>query len=93
MRGCSYQDFVFACVIRGVFEVHSDQVAGKLAVSGLLDAVEDKVDQVESTQEGRRQIDVLRDRQIGVILAADWVGGSQNGCPGVEGCDDTGFGD
>jgi len=37
---CAYQDLVFACVVRRVFEVHADQVAGELAVGGFLYAVE-----------------------------------------------------
>ena len=46
----AYQDFVFACVVGRVFEVHSHQVAGELAVGGFFYAVEHEVHQVESTQ-------------------------------------------
>jgi hypothetical protein len=76
MGMCSgtYKDLVFACVVGRVFEVHADQVASELAVGGLLYAVEDQVDQVESAQECGRQVDVLGDWQIRVVLAADGVG-------------------
>ena len=74
----TYQDLVFACVVGRVFEVHSNQVAGELAVGGFLYAVKDQVDQVESAQECGRQVDVLRDWQVRVVLAADGVGGSKD---------------
>jgi hypothetical protein len=89
----SYQDFVFACVVGSVFEVHADQVTGELAVGGLIDAVEHQVDQVESAEQRRREIDVLGDWQVGVVLAADRVGGSKNRCSGVESSDDASFRD
>ena len=74
----TYQDLVFARIVGRVFEVHSDQVAGELTVGGFLYAVEDQVDQVESAQECGRQVDVLRDWQVRVVLAADGVGGSKD---------------
>ena len=75
---CTYQNLFFACVVGRVFEVHADQVASELAVGGLLYAVEDQVDQVESAQECGWQVDVLGDWQVRVVLAADGVGGSQD---------------
>jgi hypothetical protein len=88
-EGASYQDFVFACVVGRVFEVHPDQVASELAVGGLIDAVEHQVHQVESAQQRRREIDVLGDGQVGVVLAADRVGRSKDRCSGVESGDDA----
>jgi hypothetical protein len=87
----SYQDFVFACVVGSVFEVHADQVTGELAVGGLIDAVEHQVDQVESAEQRRREIDVLGNWEVGVVLAADRVGRSENRGSGVQSGDDAGL--
>ena len=89
----TYEDFIPAGVVGGVFEVHADEMAGEFAVRGLLDAVENEIDQVESAQQRRREVDVLWHGQVRIILATNGVGGGKDTRARVQRGDDAGFGD
>lgn len=48
-----------------------------------------QVDEVEAREQGGRQLDVLDNRQLGVVATLDRVGGRQDRRARVEGADDT----
>lgn len=76
-----------------VLEVQADEMPRQPTIVDLVNLVEDEVEQVESRDEGRGQVDVARDGPVEVVLAADGVGGGQDRGARIEGRDDAGFRD
>ena len=66
---------------------------GHPPVVNLVDLVKHEIQKIESGDQGRRQVDVLRNGQFGVVTRVDRVCSGQNGRPRVEGGDNTGLGD
>jgi hypothetical protein len=66
---------------------------GQPPITDLVDLVQDEVKQIESGDQGGRKIDIGRDGQTGVVFRVDRVRRGQDGSPGVQGGDDTSFGD
>jgi hypothetical protein len=64
---------------------------GQPPIVHLVDFVEDEVEQVESRDERRREINVGRDGQLGVVSTVDGVGGCEDRGTSIEGGDDTGL--
>lgn len=62
------------------------------AVVRLCLLVQDQVNQVKSGEERGWQLDVLDDGEFGVILGMDRVSSGQDRGSGVQGANDTGFG-
>lgn len=62
------------------------------AIVLLVDAVEDKVDEVEAREKGGWQINVLWDREIWVIFASNGIGRGKDARSCIQGGDDAGFG-
>jgi hypothetical protein len=79
--------------LRLVLEVERDKVLSELPVTLVVNLVENEVKQVETGNEGRREVDVAGDGPLEVVLAADGVGGGEDGSTGVEGSNDTGLRD
>lgn len=79
--------------LRLVLEVQADQVLREHAVALIVDLVEDEVQQVETRDQGRRQVDVARDGPLEVVLGPDGVGCREDRSTGVQGGDDTGLRD
>jgi hypothetical protein len=63
----TYQD-VFAPRVGVVFDVESDEVLGESTVEGLVHLVEDEVEEVETRDKRRWEVDVARDREVHVVL-------------------------
>lgn len=74
---------------RSVLEVQVDKMPRESPVVDLINLVEDEVQQVESRDERRREVDVACDGPREVVLGSDGVGSGENGRAGVEGRDDT----
>lgn len=66
---------------------------GQASVTDLVDLVQDEVEQVESRDQSRRQVNVGWDGQTGVVFRIDGVRCGQDGSSGVEGGNDTSLGD
>jgi len=64
---CTYQD-VLAARMGVVFDVESDEVLGESAVEGLVDLVEDEVEEVEARNERWWEVDVASDGEVDVVL-------------------------
>ena len=75
--------------------VERHQVSRQSSVKLLVLWVQHEEDEVESTEEGVGQLDVLHHRRPLIPLRHAGVGGSQDGGPRVEGADDSslGYGD
>lgn len=84
---------ILAARIGPVFEIEADQVLGQPPIADLVDLVQDKVEQIESRDQGRRKVDVGRNGQARVIFRVDRVRRGQDRGTSVEGRDDTGLGD
>ena len=67
-------------------------MTGQTGVGLGVDAIQDEINQVKTREQGRREVDVLRDGQVRVVSAADGVGGSEDAGPGVQRRDDAGLG-
>ena len=76
-----------------VLEVEPDEMLGQPPIVHLVHLVKHEVEQIESRDQGRREIDVRRDGQFGVVPTVDRVGGGEYGSTRIERGDDTGFGD
>ena len=63
----TYQD-VLAARMGVVFDVESDEVLGESAVEGLVDLVEDEVEEVEARNERWWEVDVASDGEVDVVL-------------------------
>lgn len=61
----------------------------ELAVERLIDVIEHKVQQIETGDERRREVDVARYGLFWVVFGPDRVRGGKNGRPRVEGRDDA----
>ena len=57
-----------------------------------VDAIQNEINQIETGEQGRGEVNVLRDRQVGVVSTADGVGRSKDAGPGIERSDDAGLG-
>ena len=66
---------------------------GQASVTDLVDLVQDEVEQVESRDQSRRQVNVGWDGQTGVVFRIDGVRCGQDGSSGIEGGDDSSLGD
>ena len=65
----------------------------QLPIESLVNLVQHEVQQVEPRDERRRQVDVTRNRQVGVVLRADGVRCCKNRGSGIQCRDDASFGD
>ena len=74
-------------------EAHAHKMFCQFPVVGLIDAVENQVDEIETTEECWWEVDVLRHRQVRIVSATDWIGGGQDTGSGVQRRDDSRFGD
>ena len=63
----------------------------ELTVQHFVDLIQHEIQQVEPRDESRGEVDVAGDGELCVVLRADGVSCSENGCAGIEGGDDTGF--
>ena len=63
----TYQD-VLAARMGVVFDVESDEVLCESAVEGLVDLVEDEVEEVEAGNERWWEVDVASDGEVDVVL-------------------------
>jgi len=73
--------------------VHVDDVLCQVAVYGLVGFVPDHEEQVESAHDGGAEVEVRAQRRLGVVPAADRVGGGEDGGASVEGGVDACLGD
>lgn len=73
----AYQD-VGAARLWSIFEVQADEMLGQPSVVGLIRLVQDQVQEVETGDEGGRQVDVACDGPFEIVLASDWVRCSQD---------------
>lgn len=62
------------------------------SITHLIDLVQDEIEEVESRNERRWEINVSRNGQFGIVSRVDRVGSCQDRRPGVEGGDDPGLG-
>jgi hypothetical protein len=53
------------------------------AIGHLVDAIEHEIDEIESAEQGRGEIDVCRNWQIDVVFTADWIRRSKNTGAGI----------
>ena len=89
----THQNLLGARILKGIFEIHADQMTSQPPVVLLIDSVKDQIHEVEPRQERWGQVDVLGDRQVGVVFTSDRIGRGQNTGPSVQSGDDSGFGD
>lgn len=73
--------------------VHVGDVLGQAQVSVSVGLVLDQPQQVETGEQGGRQLDVLLDALAWVVAAVRGVGGGQDGAAGVQGGHDPGLGE
>lgn len=66
---------------------------GQSPIIHLVHFVQDEIEEVESRDERRREINVGRDGQLGVVSRVDGVGSGEYGRAGVQSGDDARFGD
>eukprot|EP00053_Salpingoeca_punica_P018582 m.182745 g.182745 ORF g.182745 m.182745 type:complete len:346 (-) comp17463_c1_seq6:1194-2231(-) len=76
----------------GILVVQRHHVASEAAVLGAVWRVENEVDEVETREQCRRQLDVLHNRQVGVPARLVRVGGGKDRCPRVQRRNDAGLG-
>ena len=88
----TYQD-VLSTRLRIVLQVQAHKMLGKPAVKLFVDIVENQIEQVETRNEGWREIQVLRDCLIPIILGADGIGSGQDRRASIQCRDDPGLGD
>lgn len=86
-------DGVLIARFRPVLQIQPNKMLCQPSVAVLVDLVQDKVKQIETRDEGRREVDVGRDRQSRVVFRVDGIGGCEDGGSCIEGGDDTSFGD
>ena len=76
-----------------VLEVQPDKMLSKPAIELLVHVVEHQIQQIESRDERRRQVKVLRDGLVPIVLRPDGIGGSQDRRARVQRRDDPRLGD
>ena len=64
----------------------------KTAILSLCLLIEDEVDEVESGEQRRWELDVLNHTKLRVVLRVDRIGSGKDSCASVECADDTCFG-
>mmetsp|Transcript_13172 Transcript_13172/g.26438 ORF Transcript_13172/g.26438 Transcript_13172/m.26438 type:complete len:288 (+) Transcript_13172:1033-1896(+) len=68
----------------GLFVVQTHQVLGQFAVRVGVGSIQDEIDQIESTQKGRRQLDVFYDAEIRIVPRFNGIRGRQDRCARVQ---------
>lgn len=71
----------------------SDDKLGEHLVLDGIDGVLDDAKDVKTRKNGLGELDVLLERNRRVVPASDWIGGGDDGAPGLKRRDDSGFGD
>lgn len=74
-------------------KVASDDKLGEHLILDWVDRVLDNAEDVEPGENGLGELNVLLKWDRWIVSSADWVGGGDNGTPGLEGGDDAGLGD
>lgn len=59
------------------------------SVEGVLNLVKYEIQQIETRDQGRREVDVPRDGEVDVVFRAYRIGRSEDGRPGIESGDNT----
>jgi hypothetical protein len=77
---------------RCIFEVQANQMFSELSIKNLVHLVEYKIQQVESGNECRRQVNVPSNRHFYVVFRPNWIGRSKNRGSCIKSGDNTGFG-
>lgn len=80
-------------MLRSVFQVHIDKMLSEPTIFLLIHSVQHEVYQVESGEQGRRKVNILRNGQVGIVPATDRIGGSQDAGPSVQSSDNACLGD
>jgi hypothetical protein len=65
----------------------------KPSIESLIHLIKDKIEQIETRYKRRWQIDITRNGHLDIVFRAYWIGCCQDRRSGIQGCDDTGFGD
>lgn len=84
-----YNDILGGSVLRTVFKVHPDEMSCQSTICNFIDFVEDKVDEIESGKQRRREIDVLWDWKIWIVFTSDWICRGEDTGSCVEGGNDS----
>jgi hypothetical protein len=66
-------------------------VLGEPAVQNLVDLIQNKIQEIETRYECRREVDVARDGQVHVVFGADGISSGQDGRARIEGGNDARF--
>ena len=75
-----------------ILQIKPHQMLGQPPVVQLVHLVQDEIQQVKSRNQRRREVNVGRDGQFGVVSRVDGIGSCEDGSTGVEGGDDARFG-
>lgn len=70
----AYQYFIVARVFRSVFKVHADQMFRHSSIVHFINSIKHKIYEIESRKKGRWKVDILRNWEVRVVLAADGIG-------------------
>ncbi len=65
---------------------------GEPSVKGVFYLVEDEVEQIETGDQSRREIDVPRNGEVDVVFRSDGIGRRKDRRPGIESGDNTRLG-
>lgn len=88
MRMNPYKN-VLVCAHRSVFQVETDQVLSQFPVEVLIHLIQYEVEQVETGNQGGREVDIPGHRQVDVVLGANRVGSCKDRRPSIQCRDDT----
>ena len=66
-------------------------MVGNRLIHGRIDLVHHHMQEIETGQDGGRQIDVVLERLGAVIAASQRIGCSKNGCPRIQCCLNSSF--
>lgn len=69
--------------IRSIFEIQADQMLCQTPVVHLVDLVQHQVEQIETGDERRREINVRWDGQFGIISRVDRIRSGQDGSTSI----------
>ena len=69
-----------------IVKIQPNNMPRQLPVQIFIHCIQHKIQQIESRDQGRRQINVSRYGQVGIVFRVDGVSSGKDGGSGVQGC-------